>query len=277
MFKVETSLRESSHAGVDCAYGVVSLPGTKMSVYSFYVDGLLIDTGSPFLLNDYIPFFTKKPIDRVVLTHYHEDHAGGAKWIQNHLHVPIYIHESTAASCSKPFDYPEYRKLAWGETESFEAKPLPPLFSSKSESWETIHTPGHTKDHVSFYNHDRKILFSGDLYVLTRTKVIIAEEDITQTMASIKKVLAYDFEEVYCSHAGYLPKGRKRLSDKLQYLEAIQEEVIRLHDKGMDVLSIKKELFPKQYPITIASGGEWDSIHIVTSILNEAQRITREP
>ncbi len=96
-------------------------------------------------------------------------------------------------------------------------------------------------------------------------------------MASIKKVLAYDFEEVYCSHAGYLPKGRKRLSDKLQYLEAIQEEVIRLHDKGMDILSIKKELFPKQYPITIASGGEWDSIHIVTSILNEAQRITREP
>ncbi len=77
MFKVETSLRESGHAGVNCAYGVVSLPGTKMSVYSFYVDGLLIDTGSPFLLNDYIPFFTKKPIDWVVLTHYHEDHAGG--------------------------------------------------------------------------------------------------------------------------------------------------------------------------------------------------------
>ncbi|WP_455662357.1 MBL fold metallo-hydrolase [Pradoshia sp.] len=269
MFKVETSVKESCHAGVDCAYGVVSLPGTKMSVYSFFVDGVLIDTGSPLLLNDYVPVFMKIPIDQVVLTHYHEDHAGGANWIQKHLDIPIYIHESSVQTCSKPFHYPEYRKLAWGQTDSFKARPLPFFFSSKNETWETIHTPGHTKDHVSFYNHDRKTLFSGDLYVLTRTKVIIAEEDITQTMASLRKVLAYDFEEVYCNHAGYLPNGRKRLSDKLRYLEDMEEKIVRLHKSGMDAASINHELFPKQYPITMVSDGEWDSLHIVTSILKQ--------
>ena len=273
MFKVETSVRESCHAGVDCAYGVITLPGTKMSVYSFYIDGLLIDTGSPLLLNDYIPIFMNKPIDQVVLTHYHEDHAGGAKWIQDHLSIPIYIHESSVQTCREPFHYPEYRKLAWGQTESFQANPLPYSFSSRKETWETIHTPGHTQDHVSFYNHDRKALFSGDLYVLTRTKVILAEEDITQTMASLKKTLAYDFEVVYCSHAGYLPNGRKRLTDKLHYLEEVEEKIIRLHESGMDAKSINMELFPKQYPITIVSDGEWDSNHIVTSILRKHQAL----
>ena len=269
MFKVETSVREIRHAGVDCAYGVVSLPGTKMSVYSFFTDGLLIDTGSPHLLNDYIPLFTNKSIDQVVLTHYHEDHAGGAKWIQDHLDIPIYIHESSVQTCREPFHYADYRKLAWGQTDSFKASPLPSIFSSRNETWETIHTPGHTKDHVSFYTHDRKALFSGDLYVLSRTKVIIAEEDITETMASLRKVLAYDFEEVYCSHAGYLPNGRQRLTDKLHYLEDVEEKILRLHESGMNPMSINKELFPKQYPITMVSGGEWDSLHIVTSIINK--------
>ena len=272
MFKVETSVRESLHAGVDCAYGTVSLPGTKMSVYSFFVDGLLIDTGSPLLLKDYIPFFTSKSIDQIVLTHYHEDHAGGAKWIQDHMDIPIYIHERSVQACSEPFDYPEYRKLAWGHTEPFMARPLPSTFSSKNETWETIHTPGHTKDHVSFYNHDRKTLFSGDLYVLTRTRVIIAEEDITETIASLKKVLTYDFEEVFCSHAGYLPIGRKRLTDKLHYLEEKRDKVIHLHQSGLDAGSINKELFPRQYPITMVSDGEWDSIHIVTSIINQYKK-----
>jgi len=32
---------------------------------------------------------------------------------------------------------------------------------------------------------------------------------------------------------------------------------------------IRNRLFPKKYPIIKFSGGEWDSLHIVTSIMNE--------
>lgn len=42
--------------------------------------------------------------------------------------------------------------------------------------------------------------------------------------------------------------------------------------EGLEDKEIRKALFNKKYPITYLSFGEWDSLHIVRSVLSESRR-----
>src|SRR5699024_43987 len=112
-------------------------------------------------------------------------------------------------------------------------------------------------------------LFSGDLYVHPETKVILREESIPTIINSIKKLLTYDFAEMFCAHAGYVENGRKALQRKLQYLEDLRGKVLTLYEKGYGLKEIEENIFTRKYPITKFSLGEWGSNHIIRSIVEE--------
>lgn len=42
-----------------------------------------------------------------------------------------------------------------------------------------------------------------------------------------------------------------------------------MYDEGNAPEEINAALFPKKYPIVFLSAGEWDSLHIVRSVINE--------
>lgn len=249
--------------------GFVSFQGVRLNVYSFAVDGLLIDTGSQSLIEEFKPFFAEVDVDQVVITHHHEDHTGGAAYIQKTFGWPVFIHEMSVAICQKKASYPLYRKLFWGKRAPFTPQALGKTITSRSATWDVIATPGHAADHVAFYNRKTKQLFTGDLYVTPKTKVVLRDESIPTIIASLEHVLTYDFDEVFCCHAGYVQNGRAALQKKLDYLYELREKVYTLQKEGLSVSEMNNELFGKKYPIVKFSGGEWDSKHIITSILNE--------
>ncbi|MBZ5752954.1 hypothetical protein [Metabacillus rhizolycopersici] len=57
------------------------------------------------------------------------------------------------------------------------------------------------------------------------------------------------------------------LKRKLDYLKDISEKVKILHKEGFTIEDIREELFPTRYGIIDVFKGEWDSLHIVSSIL----------
>lgn len=73
---------------------------------------------------------------------------------------------------------------------------------------------------------------------------------------------------MFCCHAGYVADGRKAMMKKLDFLTNFQEEVITLHEQGLNEKEIMNKVFKKKYPITYLSFGEWDSVHMVRSILS---------
>lgn len=249
--------------------GVAKLLGIKLNVRCFVVDGLLIDTGAKSLEKGFKAFFKQKDIDQVILTHYHEDHTGCASFLQNEMELPIYMSGEMLDYCKTKADYPLYRKVFWGSRLPFEAEMIGSTFTSRNAVWDVIETPGHAVDHLAFLNRKTGQLFSGDLYVQTKTKVILREESIPTIINSLKKVLSYEFEEVFCSHAGYLRDGRPALQNKLEYLLELQDKILTLHKEGLTPKQIQKITFPKKYPITSFSMGEWDSLHIVNSIIRD--------
>jgi len=201
-------------------------------------------------------------------THHQEDNTSGAAYLQQ-LGKPIYMKEQLITSCQSKANYPLYRKVFWGKRDPFQAKPMMSTFTNRGAIWETIHTPGHAADHMSLLNKETGQLFTGDLYCQDRTKVVLRDESIPTQISSLKRVLAYDFDEVFCNHAGYLKNGRANLNRKLDYLLELQNEIFTLHNKGLQPKQINKILFPQKYPILYFSMGEWDSLHIVTSVLKE--------
>ncbi|KGX91436.1 MBL fold metallo-hydrolase [Pontibacillus marinus] len=257
------------HQDVTAIKGTVTYSSVTLQVYNFITDGMLIDTSTIQLLDELIPVYKKYPVDFVVITHAHEDHTGTANWLQNNLDVPIFIHQMSIEESKREADYPQYRELVWGIRKPFKAKPLPDSFQSRNDSWETIHTPGHAQDHLALYNKEKKILFSGDLFVTPKPKVIMASESIPKMIQSLKRVLTYDFQEVFCCHAGYLPNGRILLKQKLDYLHDLKEKIVNRYNKGMSLEEIDQELFPITPPIAPFSRYDWDSKHIVKSILTD--------
>lgn len=246
----------------------IVIGGKKVNtVYTFLVDGMLIDTGSKSMENEIIPFYDNHSFDFVTLTHSHEDHSGTAPWIQENRNVPIYIHPKGIEICTQAYPYPEYRQITWGKREGFNAFPLGDTIQSLNREWKVIYTPGHADDHISLIDEETGTVFSGDLFVAPETKIIMKNESIPVIMDSIRTLLSYDFDSMFCCHAGYVENGKEMLKKKLDYLENLCGEVKNLHNKGLPIEEINNKLFPRKYGLISVSEGEWDSLHIVSSIL----------
>lgn len=266
---IKTEANEGTIGNVRYMEGVVALNKVKLNVYCYEVDGMLIDTGAPRLLSDFKPFFDKVRADKVVLTHSHEDHVGGAAYIKHKYNLPIYMDRIGIEDSTKKANYPFYRKVFWGKREPFQALPLEKTIESRNATWDVIQTPGHAPDHVSLLNRKTGQLFTGDLFVQPQTKIILKDESIPTIISSIRRVLGYDFEELYCCHAGHVKSGRSVLQSKLDYLLELQEKIRELSRKGYSEKEIQKQLFNGRYSISYISFGEWDSIHIIRSVLRE--------
>ncbi|MCM3639010.1 MBL fold metallo-hydrolase [Sporosarcina luteola] len=249
--------------------GVVQLNSVKLNVYCFETDGVLIDTGSQSLAEKFKDFFALIDIDKVVITHAHEDHTGSAQYLQTEYGLPIFMNEMAIEECAQKADYPFYRKFFWGKRKPFKAEPIGESFNSRNAEWAVIETPGHASDHLAFLNKETGQLFTGDLYIHPKTKLILRDESIPTIINSLEKTLSYDFGELFCCHAGYVKDGRMALQKKLAYLQELRENTLALRKKGYQVREIHARLFPKKYPITYFSFGEWNSIHIIRSIVNE--------
>ncbi|UII57683.1 MBL fold metallo-hydrolase [Cytobacillus spongiae] len=243
--------------------------GFSMSVFQYLVDGMLIDTGAQSVRSNLIPFYEEQRVELVSITHDHEDHTGTAAWLQKHRQIPIYIHEHSVDDCLQEAGYPEYRKLLWGVREPFAARPYQKTIESRKETWEVIHTPGHEKNHVCLLNKHTGELFSGDLYVSAKPKIIMRDESIPVLISSLRKILTYDFQDMYCAHSGYHPDGKDKFKRKLAVLEELTGTVKELFQLGMTVDEIDQQLFPKKPLLIQYSNSEFDSKHIIRSILTE--------
>jgi endoribonuclease LACTB2 len=255
--------------GVQLGNGTLSFQKVKLNVHCFFLDGVLIDTGARSLERYFKSFFTQLDIDQVVITHFHEDHTGCASFLQKDLQLPLFMDDIMLKYCKKKADYPLYRQLFWGRRRPFQAEPIGATFQSQNATWQVIKAPGHSIDHLAFLNNETGQLFTGDLYCQEKTKVVLREENIPVIIESLQRVLTYDFDDVFCNHAGHLSKGRTALKRKLNYLLDLQGTILKLYDEGKNPDEIKQTLFPKKYPITSFSQGEWDAIHIVHSIIQQ--------
>jgi len=116
-----------------------------------------------------------------------------------------------------------------------------------------VHTPGHSKDHTAFFLKDAGVLFSGDLYLADKIKFFRSDEDLGAQIRSLKKILKLDFDMLLCCHYPKQEQGKKRIQNKLAFLEELYGNIIRFWEKGysekqiFSALNLKEDYFIKYF------------------------------
>jgi len=248
-------------------------PKLDMSVYVFWVDGLLIDTGPSNAQHQAAALFQQLKIDQIALTHHHEDHCGNLKYLLNQAKRPVFAHPRCAQIIKNPPKLNFLERRVWGDLEATDTVlPVDGVIETNRYCFESIETPGHSDDHLCFYEANEGWLFTGDLYVHHYIRYFIATESVAQQIQSLKALLALDFDYFYCSHSHLGALEKKLLQQKLQFFERFYGSVVGLHQKGYSEWLIMKQLNMKErWPMRILSRGALSASNMVRSVLRDEQ------
>jgi glyoxylase-like metal-dependent hydrolase (beta-lactamase superfamily II) len=232
----------------------------------YFYRGIVIDTGCPHTENEVRSFFEKREVKAVLLTHYHEDHIGGA----NAFDTSVFAPEKSLYILKNPPVIPKYRQIVWGQPEPVLAEPLKETMNFDDVEIRVIETPGHSFDHVCFLIDDK--LFSGDLIVSTKQIVSMKEEDYVTTIESLKRVLKLNFERAY---GGPGSVTKEEAKEYLDYLVELKKRVEELHSEGKSIKEIVDTVFPNPPAKAILmeqwSEMEWARENLVRSLLGKVR------
>lgn len=196
----ETTVERTRHGPFErivlmrpAAYAVGDMPPiAQLSVYR--AGRWLIDSGGTRFAEALVEALRATPIEGVILTHQHEDHAGGLAALRRAFGaIPIFAPRGHLAIIERAAPVPRYRADYWGHPEPVgELQPFDPgaRFELGPVTVEAIETPGHTVDHVTFLGETTGEVWavSGDLYLSKRPCPIYYEAAIDALLTSYRRL-----------------------------------------------------------------------------------------
>jgi glyoxylase-like metal-dependent hydrolase (beta-lactamase superfamily II) len=170
----------------------------------------VVDPGSPYPEEQAIldAILSEIPIARVLLTHHHGDHTGGAAALAAKWKVPIAAHALTA------------KRLAGRIT-------VDELLDDGDEVHGAIcvHTPGHADGHLVFEIGD--VAIAGDMVAGIGTILIDPDEgNMTHYLASLELMRARDERVLLPAHGPAIRDGAARLTEYLAHRRMREQRVI---------------------------------------------------
>ena len=214
-------------AGEAVAEGIGRIPGCVNS-YTFW-DGhetYLIDTGFARRAKPIVRAFQRAnvplaSVGKILLTHHHVDHMGGAAFLGGSTKAPLSCHRDDApfvdgrAKAPMPLlmrlfmrTHPAPVAVALNDGDR-----IGPLL--------VVHAPGHTPGEVVFYHEARKILFSGDAVVERKGHLTLPgtrfASSLSDAVRSLARVRALDAEILLPGHGVPVTKDvSARLDDLIR-------------------------------------------------------------
>ncbi|MEJ2692532.1 MAG: MBL fold metallo-hydrolase [Candidatus Thiodiazotropha sp.] len=225
--------------GIKVGGSIIGMP--LMRVFFYHLDSILIDTGPYCSRRSIENYLEQHDIDRALLTHYHEDHAGNARYLTNRG-IQVFGHEKTVSLLNKKHLLKPYEHILFGKLESAKIESLPDIIHTANYELIPVHTPGHSCDHMAYYEPNRGWLFSGDLFLGSRIKYWRKDEDMSAMLQSLDSVLKLDFERLFCGHNPKLKKPKKYIESKRQQLLELIDRVSDLMRSGLQRKEILKQL-----------------------------------
>jgi glyoxylase-like metal-dependent hydrolase (beta-lactamase superfamily II) len=196
--------------------GIHQVDGVNANVY-VVVEGkelTVIDTGMPRncgKILKYIEKMERKPSDvsRIVLTHFHIDHAGSAHELRKRTNARLAVHKKDVDFVSGRKTLPKPKNMLFRAVSSFiRFTPVIPdrMLNENDKVGRLIvfHTPGHTAGSISLYEPEKRVLFVGDAVRFTGGKLVGPPErftaDINEAVESIGKISRLDFDVMLSGH-----------------------------------------------------------------------------
>ncbi len=180
--------------GVHQVEGVDPSPEFSTHVYLLKDKGptwTLVDTGLPGSHAAILAYLARLKVEptavkKILLTHLHRDHTGGLQVITERTRARTFAHWIEAAYLAMD---PKYDGPGSLPTEPFRVDETLKDGDNVDAAGGLVayHTPGHTPGHVSYYQPEHKLLFTGDLLIgQPGDEVILTVPDFTHHTPTAK-------------------------------------------------------------------------------------------
>jgi glyoxylase-like metal-dependent hydrolase (beta-lactamase superfamily II) len=243
--------RMSSAAGRVVRYDV--------SVYVYR--GVMIDTGFHRARRAFAEVLSSADIRGAVVTHWHEDHAGNVGMLARRG-VPLLMRADTEATLRERPGIQAYRHLVWGR---------PPALHERFERFECdelecIHTPGHSDDHQVVWFPATRTLFSGDLWLGVRARIVNIVEDPYRSIESLKRAAALRPERMFDAHRGPVANPVQALEARAEWLSETLGKIARRVEAGHSDRAIVNEVLGGEEAAAYVSLGEYSRRNLVRAV-----------
>ena len=179
--------------------GPLTLGGTN----SYAVGGTIVDPG-PEDEGHLDAILTAGPVERIVLTHRHPDHAAGAGRLSALSGAPV---------------------LAYGDGLEDGQRLEPGLVC--------VYTPGHASDHLCFWHPESGTLFSGDLIAGSGSIMIAPPDgDLAAYVASLNRVRELSPARILPGHGPEVTEAVAKIEEYLAHRRERENGVVEALEHG---------------------------------------------
>jgi glyoxylase-like metal-dependent hydrolase (beta-lactamase superfamily II) len=203
--------------------GIMTLQGTNQYVVGkenvIVIDVALSADSNLDGILEQVEAMGAKRIDKILLTHIHSDHCGGALALRKRCGAKLGIHRSRRGYLGgEDFQYDDNERISFGEGELH-----------------VLHTPGHESGHCCFYESADKVLFSGDNILGYGTAVIRPPDgNMTDYLKSLERLLGFDISLILPGHGPLIGKPEEKIREYIKHRLEREQQVLAALRGGRD-------------------------------------------
>lgn len=201
--------------------GIMTLQGTNQYVVGkenvLVIDVALSEDSNMDGIIEQAEAMGAKKIEKILITHIHSDHCGGALALRKRCGAKLGIHRSRAGYLGgEDFQYDDNDRIGFGGGEL-----------------RVLHTPGHESGHCCFYEFGDQVLFSGDNILGYGTAVIRPPDgNMTDYLRSLERLLEFNISLILPGHGPLVGKPEEKIKEYINHRMMREKQVLDALRKG---------------------------------------------
>lgn len=256
-------LKIESYNGVHRINMSITLLGKQIfPINAYIIEDLLIDTGAANLSKEFLNEIKQFSINTVINTHAHPDHIGS-----NYAFPYVYVHPKGFEKLKHPQLKMQIQKFLYGLPQPSTPEKIPSQVEAGKYTFEILYTPGHSPDHVSLYEPDKKWAFTGDLLLWGPTREVFVDVKIYDAIESLRALADLDINVLFPGHGPPFKLPKKALAQQVNTLKDMEKKVKAFYKKGMEPEEIRNQLFGRERMYVYLCGGKFSALNLVESYL----------